>query len=76
MSGITITTMLALLPAMIGPLSAGEGDNALLLALCGGGQITIQIDRHMPALPGTANTPCCAKGCRNGGKRRLVDLRR
>lgn len=70
MSGISITALLALLPAMVGPLPAGDGQNALLLALCGGGEITIQLDRNAPVLPGTANTPCCAKGCRQDKMRR------
>lgn len=50
----------SLVPAMTGPLAAGRAREAMI-ALCGGGTISIPLD-GAPA-PGEGNGPCCAEGC-------------
>lgn len=75
MSGITIPAIFALLPAMVGPLPVEQGGAALILALCGGGEVTIGLARGDETLPAPATTPCCVKGCRNSEKRKLLDPR-
>lgn len=51
----------ALLPVMLGPLPQDDGA-ALLVELCGGGTLTIDLgqDKDEPA------PPCNAKGCHAG----------
>lgn len=51
----------ALIPAMIGPLPPAEGE-ALVVALCGGGTISIPLggDEPIPA------PPCNFKACHGG----------
>ena len=73
MNGMTITSLLALFPAMVGPLPIEEGSRALVLALCGGGNIEIALESDDGTLPAPATTPCCAKGCHTGERKRLVD---
>ncbi|TIX51989.1 hypothetical protein [Alteraurantiacibacter aquimixticola] len=65
--------LFALLPAMVGPLPLEQGSRALVLAICGGGEATISLEREDGAMPPLATTPCCAKGCRSSGKRKLLD---
>ena len=73
MSLAPFPALVALLPAMIGPLPLERGSDALLLALCGGGHVAISLNEGDGPAPLPATTPCCAKGCRTGdkaGKRR------
>jgi len=51
----------ALIPAMLGPLPAEEGD-ALMVALCGGGTISIPLGSEEPA----PAPPCNIKACHGG----------
>jgi hypothetical protein len=73
MSGVSIPALMALLPAMVGPLPMEQGSAALVLALCGGGEVTISLDGEGETVPLQATTPCCAKGCRSREKRKLLD---
>lgn len=63
MSGATLGAVLALLPAMIGPLPGGSSAGQIMLDLCGGGTVAValQDDAGRPLAPG--RTACCAKGC-------------
>jgi hypothetical protein len=70
MSGVIVPALIALLPAMVGPFPIEQGSAALVLALCGGGEVSISLDGDSDVLPYQATTPCCAKGCRNSQKRR------
>jgi hypothetical protein len=72
MTGAALAALVALVPAMIGPLPLEQGSEALLLAICGGGTIEIAIDGDEGTLPMPATTPCCAKGCRSSDKRRAT----
>lgn len=67
---VHLAGLVALMPAMTGPLPIEGGSNALMLAICGGGRVEIAIDRGEGKMPGLAMTPCCAKGCRNSERRR------
>ena len=60
----------ALIPAMTGSLVAAS-PQAIMVALCGGG--TMAVPSGAPQLPGSANTPCCAKGCHGSSERRRLD---
>lgn len=68
-----LPALLALLPAMLGPLPVEQGSRALVLAICGGGMIEISIDREDGTVPMPATTPCCSKGCRSSSRRRSTD---
>lgn len=59
----TLGAMLALVPAMVGPLPAGSSAGQLMLARCGGGTVAValQDDAGRPLAP--TRTACCAKGC-------------
>lgn len=61
--------ILALLPAMTGPLAAA--DRSLEVALCNGGSLSIPL-RGNPA-PEDGSKPCCAKGCHSSSCRKRVD---
>ncbi len=62
--------VLAMVPAMIGPLPAARA-GSLTVALCGGGAVSIPLET--PPMPGSGSAPCCAKGCHNpGSRKRLV----
>lgn len=66
MSAALPFALAALLPAMLGPLPQAEG-NTLVVALCGGGTITIALsgedgDGSPPAPP----APCNFKACHGG----------
>lgn len=58
--------LLALLPAMVGPLP--QAGAKLKMPLCNGG--TMELPLPAPA-PGTQ--PCCAKGCRSSDRRSRID---
>jgi hypothetical protein len=73
MTGASFVALMALVPAMVGPLPLEQGSEALLLAICGGGTIEIAVDRDEGSLPMPAMTPCCAKGCRSSEKRRATN---
>ncbi|MXO61021.1 hypothetical protein GRI89_15875 [Altererythrobacter salegens] len=61
---------LAIVPAMVGTIEAGE--HSLSLALCNGGSLMILVPGRQAPLPGTQ--PCCVeKGCRTGEKRKRFD---
>jgi hypothetical protein len=62
----------ALVPAMTSPSEGapqGSAVSALVVALCSGGSIAVPLGSGAPP----ASTPCCAKGCRGGDKRRRID---
>jgi hypothetical protein len=64
-----LVAVVALLPAMTGPVQASEiGPGPLVLALCGGGHVLVPLGNGDAPAPGTA--PCCAKGCQRDDKRR------
>ncbi|MEO5708126.1 MAG: hypothetical protein ABIT10_10795 [Alteraurantiacibacter sp.] len=75
MSTASLGAVLALLPAMVGPLPAGASAGQLMLDLCGGGAIAValQDDAGRPLTP--VRTACCAKGCHTDPRKRLVDRR-
>ena len=63
--------LVALIPAMTGSGAIAAQDRhggAIVAALCAGG--TVLIPTGAPASPQPAVQPCCAKGCRNGDRRR------
>jgi hypothetical protein len=69
----SLAGVLALLPAMVGPLPQDQGHPSLMLALCGGGAMQVALrDRDGAPLP-TAPVPCCAKGCHAGHRKKLLD---
>jgi hypothetical protein len=70
MTVATTAALVALVPAMIGPLPLEQGGQALMIALCGGGEMELAAGRDNGTIPMPASTPCCAKGCRSGDKRR------
>ena len=70
MMGAPFIALLALVPAMVGPLPLEQGRQALVLAICGGGSMEIALERDEGTAPMPATTPCCAKGCRSSGKKR------
>lgn len=70
MSGTSLAALLAMIPAMVGPLPLEQGSRALLVAICGGGTVEIALDQDQGSAPMPATTPCCAKGCRSSDKRR------
>ena len=59
----------SLVPAMTGPVGADRGREAMI-ALCGGGAISIPLD-GAPA-PGEGTGPRCAKGCHSGQSRKRL----
>ncbi len=61
--------LLAMIPAMVGPLPLAA--RSIVVPLCSGGVTTIPLDP--PAAPGTGTTPCCAKGCHTGSSRKRLD---
>ena len=63
---VPLVALVALLPAMTAPVAAGRQSEAIV-ALCGGGSISIPL-RGAPA-PGDGNAPGCAKGCHSGQSR-------
>ena len=67
----SLPALLALIPAMIGPLPLEQGSRALVLAICGGGGMEITVPMDGGTAPMPATTPCCAKGCRTSGRRRI-----
>jgi len=68
MSGsLSLFATLALLPAMTGPVPGSSATGgALVLALCGGGSLTVPVEQ-VPVAPGTG--ACCAKGCRSSRRK-------
>ncbi len=65
--------LLALIPAMVGPLPLEQGSRALVLAICGGNGMEIALNMEEGSTPMPAMTPCCAKGCRTSSRRRITD---
>ena len=61
--------LLALLPAMTGPLAAAE--RSLEVALCNGGSLSLPLG-GTPA-PAEGSRPCCAKGCHSSSSRKRFD---
>jgi hypothetical protein len=61
--------LLALVPAIAGPLPAASA-SSLDVALCSGG--SLPIPQNEPA-PGKGFSPCCAKGCHGGSSRKRLD---
>ena len=71
MSGaVSLFAALTLVPAMLGGASP-EGESNLMLALCGGGVLTIQIPGKEPPPPGSG--ACPEKGCHSGCARKRID---
>lgn len=73
MTTATTAALVALIPAMIGPLPLERGSEALMIAICGGTEVELAFGREGGSMPMPATTPCCAKGCRNSDKRRNTD---
>ncbi len=74
MSGMLSLAVLALVPAMIGPLPA-ERPGTLTAVLCNGGTIAIRLGDEVPADP----RDCQPQGCHAGtcrGKTRPEDAKR
>jgi hypothetical protein len=69
----SLAGVMALLPAMVGPLPQEGGHPSLMLALCGGGAMQVQLRGRDGAPLPTAPTPCCAKGCHTAERRKLLD---
>ena len=67
MSKLALFGAIALVPAMVGPLQAATG-GTITLSLCNGGTISLPAGETPP--PGTAGSPCCAKGCRSDSERK------
>lgn len=71
MSGpVSFFAAMALVPAMLGG-AAPEHESSLMLALCGGGVLTIQIPGKEPPPPGSGECP--QKGCHSGCTRKRID---
>lgn len=68
---VSLLALVALVPAMTGPVAAVEWRREAALALCGGGAVSIPLG-GMPG-PAEGNAPCCAKGCRSGQSRKRSD---
>jgi hypothetical protein len=62
-------SVLALFPAMAGPLEAEA--RGVAVPLCGGSSISLPMGPEGP--PGPPQGPCCAKGCKNGSSRKRLD---
>lgn len=62
---ISLAALVAMVPAMIGPLQASA--RTVAIPLCNGGTASIPLDA--PKLPGEQG-PCCAKGCHGGNCQR------
>ena len=72
MTGLAeMLALVALVPAMTGPVGGQAADHNPIVALCGGGTLAIPFDGQ-PA-PGPATAPCCAKGCHSRDRRRTID---
>lgn len=67
---IKLLAVLALLPAMTGPLPRGEA-HAITIDLCQGGSLTIPLS-GTPAEP-ERPALCCEKGCHGGSTRKRID---
>ncbi len=67
-----IFALAALVPATLGP-SLTAGSEALTVALCGGGSISIPTGSP---LQNNGTAPCCAKGCHADDKRKRTGARR
>lgn len=65
--------IVALVPAMAGPLSLPVADDpaGLVLTLCQGGTLAVPMEQQ--ERPGTPATMCCAKGCQRQRSSRQVD---
>lgn len=73
MSLATFPALVALIPAMVGPVPLNQGSNAILLAICGGeGSVEVALAPGDGSAPMPATTPCCAKGCRTAERRRAT----
>lgn len=66
----TLFATLAMIPAMTAaPIpQGGQTGGAILVALCNGGQIALEIGGD--EMPLMAVSPCCAKGCHSSKKRK------
>ncbi len=58
-----VFAVIAVIPAMSGPVAAESGGGAMI-ALCGGGAMAAPFDQ--PPARGEGNSACCAKGCHSG----------
>lgn len=69
-----VLALVALVPAMTGPVGNAEGGSSArsaFVALCGGGTLLIPFDGQ--PLRGPATAPCCAKGCHSRDRRKAFD---
>lgn len=69
---LLVLSAVALVPAMTGPLRAADA-RALVLPLCNGGTVTIPIGGEHDGSGGQPTTPCCAKACHSGDRRKPLD---
>lgn len=60
-----------MIPAMADGALLHQSDG-MMLALCSGGSIAL--NSSAPSDPRPANAPCCAKGCRDGERRRKAQV--
>jgi hypothetical protein len=63
---IHFLALAALVPAAANPSLLVQGE-ALELALCAGGSISVPLDNPVP---GSQTSACCAKGCQSDEKRK------
>lgn len=68
-SATRLFSLLAMVPAMVGPLQAGA--RSVAVALCSGATANVPISA--PVLPGSDPALCCAKGCHTGSSRKRLD---
>lgn len=69
-----VLALVALVPAMTGPVGGAESDSAgqsTAVALCGGGTLLIPFEGQ--PMRGPATAPCCAKGCHSRDRRKAFD---
>ncbi len=68
---IAAFALAGMIPAMTDGALLHQGAG-MVLALCSGGSIAL--NSSSPADPRPANAPCCAKGCRDGERRRKAQV--
>jgi len=65
--------LVAMIPALTNaPVPQSDaGTSSLIVALCGGGSVAIDLAGKGAPMRGTS--PCCAKGCHASNRKRKVD---
>ena len=70
MTHAALFAVMALVPAVVGPLEGATQRN-LQVSLCAGGAVSIPLEETPAPQDGTA--PCCAKGCHSSASRKRFD---